>query len=94
MDVETNTDTVTLDARMASHSVDQLLDRLKQTKPGTVHIDGLQVRTMGARAAEFLCRFKLSHEAQGGTVTCAASADLCDDLRILGLDLQLLGKDL
>lgn len=49
---------------------------------------------MGARVAEVLCRFKRAHKAAGGTLTCAASADLHDDLRILGLDHLLLGKDL
>ncbi|SHJ25835.1 STAS domain-containing protein [Palleronia salina] len=94
MDGETRTETVTLDARMPSLAADQLIERLAQVKAGSVHLDGLQVRTMGARVAEVLCRFKRAHKAAGGTLTCAASPDLHDDLRILGLDHLLLGKDL
>lgn len=86
------TETIVLADKLQSAVAQQLLEQLAGAKGSHIHIDGRKVLSIGARAAEILARFKYSHEANGGTVELLASADLSEDLEILGMAHALLGK--
>lgn len=87
-------DPIVLPAHLSSSSLDDLVRRLAECRSPSPRIDGREVRTLGARAAEILVRFRAKIEADGGTLTLDPSAELLDDLRMLGLHDRLTEKEL
>ena len=84
---------IKLPEKLASSSVAELTQLLGAPAGDEIQIDGREVRMIGARAAERLCRFVCEARAGGTTVTIAASPDLEEDLRVIGLhDVVLAGE--
>lgn len=82
---------IELPERLHSSSAAALTEILGEPAATTCHIDGRRVRMIGAVAAERLVRFACRTEDMGGRVRIDASADMADDLRLLGLHDRLLG---
>lgn len=76
--------------KLLSSAVPNLTNQLQAIEGAHIHLDGREVRAIGARAAELLLRFKQNTEAAGGTLTIEASSELAQDLQILAMKEALL----
>ena len=85
---------IVLPDKLPSSAVPALVSDLQAARGADLSIDARGVRTLGARAAETLVRFKQVATADGHEVVVAASSDFEDDLRILGLHHLLLEGEL
>ena len=85
-------DPIELPDRLPSSSAAALTQLLGEPEARCIRIDGRRVRMIGALAADQLADFVFRTEAIGGRVFIEASADMADDLRLLGLHDHLFQK--
>lgn len=78
--------------KLLSSGVPNLISVLQEIEGPSIHLDGREVRAIGARAAEILLRFKQNTESAGGTFKIDASAELAQDLQVLAMKDALLEK--
>lgn len=84
---------ISLPAKFTSNSDEELQSLASHPADTDTHIDGTEVRALGAKAAETLVRFAQRCRRSGVSVTFAMSSDMEDDLKIIGLYNTLLGKE-
>lgn len=87
------TEDIVLPDKLPSSAAGDLIRLLGRPRAGTLTLDARRVRALGARAAEILVRFKAATEAAGGRVILRPSADLEEDLGVLGLCDHLIDRE-
>lgn len=85
--------TLTLPSKFTSNADDDIAKVNDQATDCDTHIDGTQVRMLGALAAEALVRFATKVRKGGSALSMTLSADMEDDLKTIGLYDILTGKE-